>query len=1039
MARAAGLGCRMQRLLARWQGAARRLLRRDSACDDLRLQQGWAHTERLDWARMQDSMITGALEATARHSDLLRGELLLAGNRVQSLLESLLRWSRTRVGAFGHALLVCTDEGAPQLADIVGDLDRSTVLAVAEAFWRGETPVQNRSWVAINLNDDTGRFGILITYLPHGSDADGHALLLAAATLLAQRLPDALELERLRRAMAQLEEAERLQRALYRIADLASGERDMDSVLAEIHRIVADLMYAENFFIAFYDAEHQLLTLPYFRDSVDADVPNGQVFAASDWEGSLTLQVLRTGKALMGPSDELLRAHNLQPDGHGPRSEDWLGVPMLRGNDVIGVLVVQSYDQSRHYTDKEHALLNFVAQHVATALERLRAHEELERRVQERTEELRATNEALRAQIRERERAEKLQAALFRIAELGSTTATLDAFYQSLHTVIGELIYAENFYIGLLADDGARIDFPYSVDEHDRARPSRPIAHGLTEYVLRTGQPLLADKTTLAEMAQRGELQLYGTQSTSWLGVPLICDDRTVGVMAAQSYDDLHRYSARDQAILTFVSYHIANALQRKNQADFLREANATLEQRVLERTEALASINTALRDQIAERERAERRLRHAALHDALTGLPNRSLLLDRMAQALSNYRRDPSAGFAVLFLDLDRFKVVNDSVGHLVGDELLKVAGSRIRAQLPPDAMIARLGGDEFAVLLETGPASRAAPDVAARIIKALEGPLRIAGRDIYSSASIGIAFSQAHYRTAEELLRDADAALYRAKARGRRRYEIFDEDLRHQVLWQLELEGNLRRALVRREFEPVFQPIFDLHTGQVQGFEALMRWRHPLQGLLEPAMFLQQADESGLSEAMDWLVFESAFAQAETLLGGHAYLGINVGARHLRTPQFVDTLLRRLDAAGLSPAQLRIEITESVLLEDPTQSRILMDRLRDHGVSIALDDFGTGYSSLSYLHQFPLQAIKIDRSFISPLDTAAGGSSATVLRAIHALGAELGLEVIAEGIETEAQLEQVKALGQVHGQGFLMARPASLHALLASGLTGR
>ncbi len=988
---------------------------------------------------IQDSSVTGVVEGATRHSDLLRGELLLSGNRVQSLLESLLIWSRSRVGAQGHALFVRADDGGPKLVDVVGDLDRSSMLALASTYWRDGTSRADDCWLAIDLVDDTGRFGVLLSHLPHGFDASESTLLRDAAALLAHRLPDALELERLRRAMAQLAEAEQLQRALYRIADLASGERDMDNVLAEIHHIVADLMYAENFFIAFYDAEHQLLTLPYFRDSVDSDVPAGHVFAASDWEGSLSLHVLRTGQALMGPSDQLLIDNKLKPDGHGPRSEDWLGVPMLHGTDVIGVLVVQSYDQSRHYTDKDHALLNFVAQHVATALERLRTHEQLERRVRERTDELRSANESLREQVRERERAEKLQAALFRIAELGSTTASMDAFYQSLHSVIGELIHAENFYIALLSDDGTRLDFLYSVDEHEGARPSRAIGSGLTEYVLRTGQPLLTDRDALAQLEQRGALRQHGTQAMSWLGVPLIYDDRTVGVMATQSYDDVHRYSARDQAILTFVSYHIANALQRKNQADFLREANATLERRVLERTEALASINAALRDQIAERERAERRLRHAALHDALTGLPNRSLLLERMAQALIAYRRDPSASFAVLFLDLDRFKVVNDSVGHLVGDELLKVAGGRIRAQLPAEAMIARLGGDEFAVLLESETASRQAPEIAARIIEALDVPLRIAGRDIYSSASIGIAFSQPHYRTAEELLRDADAALYRAKANGRHRYEIFDEDLRRRVLWQVELEASLRRALSRREFEPVFQPIFDLHDGQVKGFEALMRWRHPQQGLLEPAQFLQQAEESGLSEAMDWLVFESAFAQAETLLGDRAYLGINVGARHLRTPSFVDTLLRRLDKAGLNPAQLRIEITETVLLEDPVQSRALMERLRDHGVTIALDDFGTGYSSLSYLHQFPLQAIKIDRSFISPLDTPGSGNSATVLRAVHALGAELGLEVIAEGIETHAQLEQIKALGHVYGQGFLLARPASLHALLATGIVGR
>ena len=988
---------------------------------------------------MQQGKTTNPIQTTTSRAGVPRAELVLSGNRVQSLLDSLLSWSRSRFGVLAHGLHLRNEEGGLLQSNAAGELTPDIADAVAAACWSGEALAHHPDWMALELGGAEQRLGVLTCRFAHDIDAAAHDAMSSAARLLTQRLPAALELERLNRAVEQLAEAERLQRALYMIADLASGQRDMSEVLATIHGIVAGLMYAENFYIALYDAAHQLIRMPYFSDTMDSEQPANHTSPVSEWEGSLTLHALRTGKTLMGPSRDLLIESGLQPGGFGPQSEAWLGVPMLRGTEVIGVLVVQSYDRERSYGEKERALLNFVAQHVATALERLRMHEELERRVHERTEELNTVNLALRAQVRERERAEKLQAALFRIAELGSTSDSLDTFYASLHGVIGELIYARNFYIALLSSDGARLDFPYSVDERDRQRESRSLGRGLTEHVLRTGQPLLANRAVIEALERQGNLRSHGTMSTIWLGVPLICDNRTVGVMAAQSYDDIHTYGQRDQDILTFVSYHIANALQRKQQAESLREANAVLERRVRERTEALASTNETLREQIAERERAERRLRHAALHDALTGLPNRNLLLDRMAQALERYRRDRTACFAVLFLDLDRFKVVNDSVGHLVGDELLKVAGGRIRAQLPEQAMIARLGGDEFAILLESPDASTQASDIAGRIIEALEEPLRIAGKDLYSSASIGITLAQPHYRTAEELLRDADVALYRAKANGRRRSEVFDETLRRQVLLQMELEGNLRRALMRREFEPVFQPIFDLDGGNVLGFEALLRWRHPQHGLIAPAEFLTQAEESGLVEAIDWQVFDSAFAQAEAILGPRAYLGINVGARHLRTPQFVDRLLHRLDAVGFNPAQLRIEVTESVLLEDPQQSRALMERLGSHGISVALDDFGTGYSSLSYLHQFPLQALKIDRSFIAPLDSETPGNSPTVLRAIHALGAELGLEVIAEGIETQAQLDQVKSLGGVCGQGFLLARPASVHSLLAAGLTAR
>jgi diguanylate cyclase (GGDEF)-like protein len=454
----------------------------------------------------------------------------------------------------------------------------------------------------------------------------------------------------------------------------------------------------------------------------------------------------------------------------------------------------------------------------------------------------------------------------------------------------------------------------------------------------------------------------------------------------------------------------------------------------VVDRTEALFETNRVLREQIAERERAEGRLRHAALHDALTGLPNRAFLLGRLGEALERYARHPERRFAVLFLDLDRFKVVNDSVGHLVGDELLKEAGARIAAQCLGQTVVARLGGDEFAVLLEPITRPEDAAELAASIISALDEPIRAGGKDLYSSTSIGIAVAMPHYSTGEELLRDADVALYRAKARGRRRYEMFDETLRREALHQLELEGNLRRALARNEFEPVFQPILSLADGRVVGYEALLRWRHPLQGLVAPGEFLAQAEESGLAEAIDWQVYESAFAQAHGLIGEDAYIGINVGAKHLRSPMFIDDLMRQLDRYELAPRRLRIEVTERALLEDPDQVRRLMVELGELGVRIALDDFGTGYSSLSYLHRFPLHALKIDRSFVSPIGSDAPGNTMTVLRAIHALGTSLGLEIIAEGIETPEQLQALRGIGCEYGQGFLLARPQPASALRAA-----
>jgi diguanylate cyclase (GGDEF)-like protein len=852
-------------------------------------------------------------------------------------------------------------------------------------------------------------------------------------------LPAALEVDRLQGLLARLADAEKLQRALFSIADLASAEGDSGELIAGVHAILGGLMYAENFYIALLDEESDALVFPYFKDSMDADSPPiGEPIARTEYRGSLTEQVFRLGRPLMGPSSELLRQLGLpeRSTTFGPQSLDWLGVPLLRGGDVFGVIVVQSYDPAYRYSDRDCTLLTYVAQHIAAALERRLAHAELERRVALRTDELRVANLALRAEIEERQRADRLQAALFRIAELGSSGGSLEDFFGAVHRAVGELLFAENFYIALHDPARAEISFPYSVDQHDPRRPTRKVARGLTEYVLRTGRAVLADRATIDELERRGEVESLGAQARIWLGVPLTCASATVGVLAVQSYSDALGYQRRDQELLTFVSYHVANALDRKRATDSLRHAYAELERRVEQRTEALFEANRDLRQQITERERIEWQLKHAALHDALTGLPNRSYLMGRLEDALLRYSSSQEDRFAVLFLDLDRFKVVNDSVGHLVGDELLKEAGARIAASVGRRGTIARLGGDEFAILIEGVEAEVQASEAAARIIAAMDVPIRAGGKELYSSVSIGIVLVQPHYRTAAELLRDADVALYRAKSNGRRRYELFDETLRRQALLQLELEGNLRRALVRSEFEPVFQPIFELDSGGVAGYEALLRWRHPQQGLLAPADFLSQAEESGLLEAIDWQIYELVFAQAWQLIAGGGYVSINVGARHLRSAQFVPELARMLARYELPPDRLRIEVTERSLFEQPELARSLFAELRALGVSLALDDFGTGYSSLSYLHQFPLQVLKIDRSFVEAVDQEEPGNALAVLRAICALGASLGMEVVAEGIESPAQLARVRELGCRYGQGFLLGLPQPVCLLSPASL---
>jgi diguanylate cyclase (GGDEF)-like protein len=498
-----------------------------------------------------------------------------------------------------------------------------------------------------------------------------------------------------------------------------------------------------------------------------------------------------------------------------------------------------------------------------------------------------------------------------------------------------------------------------------------------------------------------------------------------MGVLALQSYSPRHVYNERDQELLTFVSYHIANALQRKHAAASLKQAYAGLERRVTERTRALALANRDLREQIAERERVERRLKYETLHDSLTGLPNRTLLLQRLDQSMARYLADPREQFAVLFIDLDRFKVINDSVGHLVGDDLLFQVGGRIRACLKTRDMVARLGGDEFAVLLENIDHVDQATLIAERIIHELQAPFRLGPKEIFTSASVGIALSGTRYRQPEELLRDADAAMYNAKDAGRHRTALFDDRLRREALSLLDMESDLRHALSRNEFVPFYQPIVELDSGLVVGYEALLRWHHPERGLLVPDDFLLIAEESGCAEAIDWRIFEQVCAQALHLVSGDGFVSINVSGRHFRSADLDQRLLALFEQYAVPASCMRVEVTEHTLLENPDQVKQILQNLRAHGVGIVLDDFGTGYSSLSYLHQYPFETLKIDRSFITELPPGDEQTQGLALvRAIQVLADSLHMRVIAEGIEEESQRHALLSIGCRFGQGYLFAK---------------
>ncbi|WEN15934.1 EAL domain-containing protein [Rhodanobacter sp. AS-Z3] len=855
---------------------------------------------------------------------------------------------------------------------------------------------------------------------------DGEALIDQLAVplqLASQQLQRALEWAELQHSHQQLARSESLQRALFAISDLAGSERDMPSMLRGIHAIFSTLMYAENLFIVQRNVEQNTIRFLYFVDvesgplfEIDRDMPMEAL------DGTLTWQVIHHGRALRGDADELRQQASGPVALIGADSYDWLGVPMLRDGQAHGALVVQSYRQDVGYTEEDQALLQFVGTHVLTALERKQSKAELEQRVQLRTVQLAEANRGLQLEVVERQRAEHLQGALFRIAELATADIDQAEFYRRVHGVVGELLNAENYFIALLSEDRLRLTFPYSVDAVLPPPAERPLGRGLSEYVLRQGAAVRFGNAQIEELERLGEVApgRMGSPASSWLGVPLIVGDEVIGLVTVQSYNSDVVYDAADQELLSFVASQIANSLTRRRAAESLKRAYEELEHRVEERTQAL-------RKEILERERIQEQLRHQVMHDALTGLPNRSYLRERIDRALALIRDHPEQRCALLYLDVDRFKIINDSLGHLAGDVVLKEVANRLGSCVRHPDLVARLSGDEFAILLEDEGLPSMAAVVAQRVLDAFGLPMLVSGKELQVTASIGIALGDDHYASADEVLRDADVALYRAKALGRKRYAMFDENLAKNVIDVLAMEGELRQALRNDQFEPYFQPICALDgSDRVLGYEALIRWNHPARGVVLPGDFLKIAEDSGMIEAIDWRMFELSCQRLPQHDPGDTFMTINVAAYHLRHVDFDRRLVEMLERTGLPASRLVVEVTEGALLDDPDHVRAMLDRLRLIGVGAALDDFGTGYSSLSYLHSLPLRILKIDRAFVHELDKGANTSGTTVVAAILALARALNIQVIAEGIETRIQRAALIAMGCEMGQGYLLGRPA-------------
>jgi diguanylate cyclase (GGDEF)-like protein/PAS domain S-box-containing protein len=955
--------------------------------------------------------------------------------------------------------------------------------------------------------------------------------------------------------------AEELQAALFRIAQLSREMESLDAFYAAVHGIVGELMSAKNFYIAEYDETLDRLSFPYFVDEFDHHV------AFANPGRGLTAYVLRTGKPLLATPAVF---ENLVKQGEvesiGAPSIDWLGAPLRSADRTWGVIGTQSYAETTRYTEKDLDVLVFVGQHVASAIEykrkedAARASERVYRQMFEnnravqllidpangaivdanmaacdyygytrnemsalriwdinvqgeegiRTELSRAAQQErtyfhfrhMRASgdirdvevhsgpidvggrqllysiihdITERKRAEKaLQQSeekyrvIFDYAPVGIYQSTRDGSFVTANLTLARMLGYESVEELLTRN----LERDIYLDAHQRdelIRRFEPFAYAnnvelqwrrkdgsviwvqLNAHGIRSSHGTLFFEGFVYDVTERKRAEEVLHQQSAAMTASMdgigILNDRLEFTYVNGSLARLFGWTDPDELIgrsfcdmyepqeqVRFITLIVPLVQQRgrwRGEATGLRRDGVNFPQEISLTAIAGGGTVCVVRD-ITERTYAEEQIKHLAYHDALTNLPNRLLFKDRLTVALSHAQRDGSR-LAVLFLDLDRFKIINDSLGHTVGDQLLQAVAARVAACVRDSDTVARLGGDEFTVLLPRLHESDDAAPVALKIIEAVRYPFHIEGREFFTTTSIGISLFPEDGVDAETLIKNADTAMYQAKELGRDNYQLFNAVVNAKALQRIALEHGLRKALAYDELEVHYQPIFDLRANRITGMEALLRWNHPTLGAIPPATFIPLAEATGVMIPIGTWALRDACRQAKRWHdAGYRTLSlaVNLSVTQLQQTDLAQRVQDILDETALPPHLLELEITESSAMQSPETSIRMLFELKKLGIRISLDDFGTGHSSLSYLKRFPIDTLKIDQSFVQDITT--DPDTAAIVTAIIAMAHSLRLKVIAEGVEDTEQMNFLRRHGCDQMQGYLITPPVNAAAFL-------
>lgn len=684
-----------------------------------------------------------------------------------------------------------------------------------------------------------------------------------------------------------------------------------------------------------------------------------------------------------------------------------------KNHELIGILTLaRPLDK---FMAHECEAFEFIAYYLSRCMMHWTVAEKLELMVTHRTRALQDTVNALVRESDGKRRNEKLQNCLFQVADLASDINHWPNFYNRVHEILMTITNLKNLYIALVDKNKTMIKFPYYCDEKITSRKNQEYRSGLNEYIINIASPKFFSRKNIEEMLEKKIIDdsSFGEEiPTSWIGVPMMEDGEVFGIIVGQAYENSYFYNAKDLESLTLISQQVSHAYIKNRSLELLHDANTMLEARVEARTQELEM-------EARERERVQKLLYHEANHDSLTGLPNRKYLKDYLDGVLKE-----EGNCALLFLDIDSFKQINDSMGHGVGDDVLKIFGGRLKNNVRPNDFVARLSGDEFVVVMNSDVDEKSVVALADRLFKTISPTFFVNDSSIDVSCSLGWFLykksNTSSAATSDTLLRNADLALYKAKRRGRNRIERFSVEDENEVFEQTFLEGELKEAIENENFEAALEPIVCLKNGEYLGYEALARWKHEERGIISPMNFIPFAEKNSMLEKIDWLVYKKAFSWAEKNLKDGQFISINAGVKHFNRFDFPEKMERMVNKFNLKPSQIHIELNESALFEATEDILLTFDTLKEMGFHIAIDDFGTGFSSLSYLLRFPIDSIKIDQSFVRGLSGKKQKHSDEVISAILTMGKALDIGVVAEGVCDEATNERMKKLGCGAGQGY-------------------